>query len=139
MQQTWEKRPLSYRGNYEKFVILQCPGSGRIKRKMLWNAEIEVLRRTCLKARSKVQCIRRRKWDSQQDESKLNQIYHEYAAEFRITIKKAKTSTWEELMQTIENDLWGRPYKIVMGKIRKPVYSHPFTWNTGKHTERIIS
>lgn len=33
-------------------------------------------------------------------------------------IKKEKARAWKELFQSLEEDPWGRPYKIVLNKLR---------------------
>lgn len=38
--------------------------------------------------------------------------------ELRKEIRKGKTKKWRELCQTVDNDVWGKPYKAVM-KIAK--------------------
>lgn len=35
-----------------------------------------------------------------------------------MAIKRSKTTAWKELLQTLEEDSWGRPYKIVLNKLR---------------------
>jgi len=34
-------------------------------------------------------------------------------------IRKAKVDAWSELIKCIEDDPWGLPYRIVMGKLRR--------------------
>ena len=37
----------------------------------------------------------------------------------RIAIRKCKTESWKNLIETINSDPWGLPYKIVMDKLRR--------------------
>lgn len=37
----------------------------------------------------------------------------------RTSIKKAKIESWNELIVGIEEDPWGLPYKLVLGKLRQ--------------------
>lgn len=36
----------------------------------------------------------------------------------RSAVRIAKTASWEELIRDLDSDPWGRPYKIVMNKLR---------------------
>lgn len=44
--------------------------------------------------------------------------YRKKKKELRLLINKAKTSAWQELLLTLDNDPWGLPYRIVMDKLR---------------------
>jgi hypothetical protein len=35
-------------------------------------------------------------------------------------IKIAKDRSWKELIESVESDPWGRPYKVVLSKLRPP-------------------
>ena len=37
----------------------------------------------------------------------------------QIAIRKCKTESWKNLIETINRDPWGLPYKIVMDKLRR--------------------
>jgi len=39
--------------------------------------------------------------------------------ELRNAIKKSKVRAWDELIQTIDRDPWGLPYRIVIKKLRR--------------------
>jgi len=39
--------------------------------------------------------------------------------ELTKAIKKAKEDSWRELCRMVESDPWGKPYKLVMGKLCK--------------------
>lgn len=36
----------------------------------------------------------------------------------RRKIKAAKEDAWRELLQAIDDDPWGRPYRVVLGRLR---------------------
>lgn len=36
----------------------------------------------------------------------------------RGAIKEAKTRAWQELLQSLEEGPWGRPYRLVLNKLR---------------------
>jgi len=44
--------------------------------------------------------------------------YREARKSLRTAIKRSKAKAWEELLQTLEEDPWGRPYNIVTNKLK---------------------
>lgn len=79
-----------------------------------WNEEISNLRRETIRrsrrvARSKGNMSRR---------AEALQEYREARRSLRSAIKRSKAAAWKELLQTLEEDPWGRPYKIVLNKLR---------------------
>lgn len=38
---------------------------------------------------------------------------------FRYAIRDAKNATWESLLATLEANPWDKPYRIVMGRLRR--------------------
>lgn len=60
------------------------------------------------------------------DQLKLS--YKEARAELKKAIKLSKKKCWNELLETVESDPWGRPYKVVMGQLKnrwKPTLECP--------------
>ena len=47
------------------------------------------------------------------------EAYKEARRILRIVIRKYKTNSWKNLIETINSDPWGLPYKIVMKKLRR--------------------
>ena len=47
------------------------------------------------------------------------EAYKEARRIIRIAIRKCKTDSWKNLIETISSDPWGLPYKIVMDKLRR--------------------
>lgn len=49
-------------------------------------------------------------------------VFRNSRKELALSIIKAKKKCWAEIIDSVENDLWGRPYKIVMKWLgrRKP-------------------
>lgn len=101
-----------------------------------WNTEIEDLRRATLKARRMLQRARRRRTTPEQEEKSLMETYLDISNNLRAAIKKAKTNAWSELMQTIDEDPWGRPYRIVLGKIKPR--SLPYTISLPANTLKRV-
>lgn len=79
-----------------------------------WTEEIADLRREAIRhsrrvARCKGNVTRR---------AEAIERYREARKSLRTAIKRSKAKAWEELLQTLEEDPWGRPYKIVLNKLR---------------------
>lgn len=52
----------------------------------------------------------------------------------RAGIAKAKSRSWQELIDTIEEDPWGLPYRLVLRRLRK---SSPALTETVSHCEAV--
>lgn len=96
-----------------------CYASGKAHRSSVywWNSQIAAMKKECL--------VARRKWQKAKTSTQidmileLEEIYRAKKKDLRCAIKKAKASAWEELLQTIEQDPWGLPYRIVVKKLRR--------------------
>lgn len=90
--------------------IKQCPR----RTTYWWNEEIAEMRRKAIRlirrvARCKSNVIQR------------NAAKEEYRAakkSLSVAIKRAKAGAWTELLHTLHEDPWGRPYKLVLNKLR---------------------
>ncbi|XP_045539288.1 uncharacterized protein LOC123722211 [Papilio machaon] len=51
-------------------------------------------------------------------EEELYQTYRADCLALQVAIAKAKQGAWEEWLQTLEEDPWGRPYRAVRKKLR---------------------
>lgn len=94
-------------------------GSGRHKPKDCnwWNSSIAELRLKCIKARRKWTRSKRRRVPEEM--SSLERAYRNLKQELRSQIGKAKATAWQELLDAIEEDPWGLPYKIVLRRLRR--------------------
>lgn len=45
--------------------------------------------------------------------------YKDLRDEMRIEIRNAKSRSWAELLSSIDKDPWGRPYRLVLGKLKQ--------------------
>lgn len=79
-----------------------------------WSETVAEARREANHARR----IWKRRRNSAREEAAMEK-YREAKKNFRTVICKAKADAWEELVQTINRDPWGRPYKIVREKLRR--------------------
>lgn len=82
-----------------------------------WSAEIAELRNIAVKARRNW-C--RSKYSSNNvDVICKKDAYTKAKKALRNVIKKAKNVAWTELINSIDSDPWGLPYKLVMGRLRR--------------------
>lgn len=95
-----------------------------------WNSEIARLRKESLQAR--------RAWTHAKERRRIPEITNELRRRYntarrllRKEINKAKSSAWRELIQTIDSDPWGRPYKLVMRRMKSSIPSLTETLDKG--------
>jgi hypothetical protein len=96
------------------------PGGGTRNRcAYWWTEEIAELRRECALARRRLQRARRKR---RRDEeiSHCYEGYREKRRALQQEIQNAKARSWMELVESIESDPWGRPYRLVTKKLRPP-------------------
>lgn len=77
-----------------------------------WTDEIDDLRKECLKTS--------RQHQRQRQSTEAHQRYREARKNLRLAIKNSKTRCWDELCQSVNDDPWGLPYKMVRKKLREP-------------------
>ncbi|CAB0038639.1 unnamed protein product [Trichogramma brassicae] len=80
-----------------------------------WTAEIADLRRSCLRARRLFQRLRGR-----HDEETHSANYASARRLLRVAIKTSKRRCWRRLCDEVNNDVWGKPYKIAMSRLGCP-------------------
>jgi hypothetical protein len=84
-----------------------------------WNPDIAEARETCCRARREyARAQRRRRTRNEEEIFRLYSQYNHLKKELKKKIKSSKEQSWKELVQSVDSDPWGRPYKIVMGKMR---------------------
>lgn len=100
-------------------MCVKCRKGSKISGKMpvyWWNEEIALLRKVANKARRKV--TRVRKYNRTIDIVEATRDYKIAKRNLNQRIKKAKKDNWDKLIQTVDQDIWGRPYKIVMKQLK---------------------
>ncbi|CAB0039758.1 unnamed protein product [Trichogramma brassicae] len=85
-----------------------------------WTAEIADLRRSCLRARRLFQRSRGR-----QDEEIHSANNTSARHLLRVAIKTSKRRCWRQLCDEVNSDVWGKPYKIAMSRLRCPQTKQP--------------
>lgn len=79
-----------------------------------WNHEIELIRGVCVS--------RRRSWTRTKRNAAAEVVanmrahYKKARGDLRKAIWKAKCAAWNDLLSKLEEDPWGKPYKIVIKK-----------------------
>lgn len=82
-----------------------------------WSEKIAALRRDCIRHRRAF--FRRRPHDAT-EVGRLKERLRNARRTLRNAIRTAKARAWQELVKSIDRDLWGRPYLIVMDRLRLP-------------------
>lgn len=81
-----------------------------------WSEEIAEIRRKAIAARRRLyRARRRRRCDAEEVEEAE---YRLARCSLKDSIKRAKAKAWEEFMASLDEDPWGRPYKLVLRKLR---------------------
>ncbi|XP_063838238.1 uncharacterized protein LOC135087403 [Ostrinia nubilalis] len=83
-----------------------------------WSPELARLREAFVAARRCYSRHRRRRNRDESQDSPLYAVYQEAKKALRGAIGAAKNAAWEELLSTLNQDPWGRPYRLVMSKLR---------------------
>lgn len=88
----------------------------KIRSNLWWSPELR-------DSRNKVQKLRRAKQRAKkrgrEDEWEALEFLHKQAKkELRRKIVKAKEEKWDELCETINRDVWGKPYKSIMKQVK---------------------
>ncbi|CAB0044423.1 unnamed protein product, partial [Trichogramma brassicae] len=85
-----------------------------------WTAEIADLRRSCQRARRLFQRSRGR-----HDEETHSANYASARRLLRVAIKTSKRRCWRQLCDEVDNDVWGKPYKVAMSRLGCPQAKQP--------------
>lgn len=84
-----------------------------------WNSMIAELRVKCKDARKKWQRQKRRCNVSQAQIEEAEIAYRAARILARNEINRSKARAWEELIQSINDDPWGLPYKVMLKRLRR--------------------
>ncbi|CAB0043202.1 unnamed protein product [Trichogramma brassicae] len=85
-----------------------------------WTPEIADLRRSCLRARRLFQRSRGR-----HDKETHSANYASARRLLRVAIKTSKRRSWRQLCDEVNNDVWGKPYRIAMSRLGCPQAKQP--------------
>lgn len=88
-----------------------------------WSELIGSLRKECLRARRQFQRKRSRLGEDRSRE--YEETWKGKRKQLALAIKEAKEKCWSNLIATVDKDPWGKPYKIVMKRLRR---QRPIPW-----------
>jgi len=100
----------------DKCVSRRRPQNGR-PTVPWWNEDIGILRAECLKMRRAYQ--RRRKRVGEANSREQLESWKNARRQLAKSIKEAKEMTWNKLISLVDSDVWGKPYKVVMKRLRQ--------------------
>lgn len=98
-----------------------------------WNEEIQDQRRRCNHARRVFQRARKRNAPATNE---LREEYKGLRHQLGLLIQRSKRKCWRDLCEEVNQDTWGRPYKIVMKKIGRKGAQTP---RDPEFLERIVT
>ncbi|XP_011641034.1 uncharacterized protein LOC105429624 [Pogonomyrmex barbatus] len=99
-----------------------------IRRTYWWNEEIAELCKLCIQTRRKLTRDRRRKDRNPQQYEDLRLQYSQRSRNMRNAISRSQKLAWSELLEEINSNPWGRPYLVIMKKIRGLEYNVPLDY-----------
>ncbi|CAB0035524.1 unnamed protein product [Trichogramma brassicae] len=85
-----------------------------------WTAKIADLWRSCLRAQRLFQRSRGRQYEETHSAN-----YASTRHLLRVAIKTSKRRCWAQLCDEVNSDVWDKPYKIVMSRLRCPQTKQP--------------
>lgn len=84
-----------------------------------WSENIAILRKKCILARRSLTRRRKKKGESWAElQEQLQERYKKARARLVRAIKASKKQCWKELLEEVESDPWGRPYKVVVKRLK---------------------
>jgi len=89
-----------------------------------WSDDIATLHRDAQNKRRALKRARRRRGADSADVERAAVDYRGASKALRSAIAAAKARAWEELLQALDENPWGRPYQIVRNKLRRWVPPH---------------
>lgn len=84
-----------------------------------WSQEIAIARRECNKKRRQWQKAKKKKNKALSEIVTLEDTYRTAKRDLNVMIRRAKSKSWQELINDLDRDSWGLPYRIVLNKLRR--------------------
>lgn len=115
-----EKDPIRMEQWMRKTLTTACDASMKriktTKRRSAywWSEELTELRQTAVKWGRRVH----RKHSSAEHRAEIEAEYKSARQALKKGIRKAKEKAWDELLQTLQEDPWGKAYKVVLNRLR---------------------
>lgn len=89
-----------------------------------WSEELAGLRKRAMAARRDLKRTRKNVIDQDELQQKVKELRHARET-FKVAMAKAKRKSWKDLTDTLNEDPWGRPYRVVLDKLRR--WTPPYT------------
>jgi hypothetical protein len=83
-----------------------------------WSGEIARLRERCSRTRRRYTRARRRRRGDEETVARVYETNREARRSLKWAIGESKKRAWDELQATLDSDPWGRPYTVVLNKLR---------------------
>ena len=83
-----------------------------------WTEGIASLCEACIRAQRRYTRSHRRRREDEATVARLHEAYREAWRPLQRVIKEAKRRAWGELLASLDAVPWGRPYKMVLNKLR---------------------
>jgi len=83
-----------------------------------WTEEIAKLREVLVQARRRLQRHLRRRNRDEAGIERARGEYREARCSLGAAIGRSKAAAWEDLISSLNEDPWGRPYRLVLNKLR---------------------
>jgi len=85
-----------------------------------WNGNVAAARAECVRRKRLWIRGRGRAHGGDVFAADAERAYREARKELKHRIREAKAKCWAELVKTVDDDPWGKPYKVVLKKLRGP-------------------
>ncbi|XP_076301777.1 uncharacterized protein LOC143219856 [Lasioglossum baleicum] len=108
------------------------------KRNAWWNMDLGLLRNNTRKIKRKIQRVRakiKKKGKGNEELEILEIQYKDTIKELRKKITKAKADKWREFCEELNRDVWGKPYKSIMSKVKATT---PPATLTGEFMDEVL-
>ncbi|KMQ91492.1 reverse transcriptase [Lasius niger] len=89
-----------------------------------WSESAATLRNACIRARRSWQRAKRRS-RSPTVIKELGGIYKAARKDLRLEINRLKARSWQELIESVDRDPWGLPYKLVLDEVYNALKKGP--------------
>jgi len=120
---TTDLGPEEVAAEFERWVTMACDIAFKAKPPALqkrrpvpwWNDEIVSARKECVRYR---RALTRARWREQGEAAEEHADFKETRKRLNNIIRRSKKKCWADLTKLVEDDPWGKPYKIVMRKLQ---------------------
>ena len=103
-----------------------------------WNESVEDARKNCIKQRRKLTKTNKKKDASQNEKDQENEKYRRLKKTLKKEIQKAKAKAWRKTCHELENDPWGKAFKIVTNKFKLAPRTFPDEETTNNQISKLF-